>query len=127
MSHTTLRRVAGITLAVAWLTAFVGTHIPAERMPELPASDKVLHMAAYAGLALIFWLTLAVHQVRGVRRAGLVIASLILYAVLDEATQPLFNRHASVADGLADAAGVVAAVAVCEVTAWVRRRWAVRA
>ena len=127
MNRPARRRIARATLAVAWLTAFAFTHIPGERLPTLPASDKVLHVVAYAALALVFWLMLTAHQVRGIRRAGLVITSLILYAVFDEATQPLVNRYASVADGLADAAGVVAAVAVCDATAWVRRWWTVRA
>ncbi|NLF29515.1 MAG: VanZ family protein [Planctomycetes bacterium] len=117
-----LRRLLWVALAAAWLTAFISTHIPAERVPTLPASDKLLHMATYAGLALIYWLTLAAHPVRGLRRVGLVIASLLAYAVFDEITQPLVNRYASLADGLADAAGAVIAVTLCEVGAWVRRR-----
>ncbi|MFW6155321.1 MAG: VanZ family protein [Planctomycetota bacterium] len=122
MSHPALRRVSRVALAVAWGTAFLFTHLPAERLPALPASDKLLHVATYAALGVIFWLTLAAHEVRGVRRAGLVVVSLLVYAAFDEATQRLVNRYASVADALADAVGVLIAVGLCEGGAWARRR-----
>ncbi len=125
MSRPALRRVSRIVLAVAWLTAFIFTHIPAERLPTLPTSDKLLHMAAYAALAVVFYLTLAVHEVRPLRRAVLVAGLLVLYAVFDETTQPLVNRYASVADGLADAAGALVAVMLCQAGSWAR--WCVRA
>ena len=116
------RRISRWGLAALWLAAFIGTHIPAERVPELHASDKILHAAGYAVLATALWLVLAADGIGRARRIAVALSVLIFYAAMDEATQPWVNRSASIADWLADGTGVVVAVAVWEAIASFRSR-----
>jgi VanZ family protein len=104
-----LRRAATVICAVVWLAAATATHIPMESLSDVPVGDVVLHFVGYLGLTCVYLLTLRLHGVRLSRRVLLTTPILLLYGVLDEATQPLVNRFASIHDWLADAAGVSAA------------------
>ena len=96
-----------LTLLVA--VAVLGlTHIPGQRIPRVLQAhylDKVEHVVAYGLIAGFFLLSLR----RPVRPAVPLIGLAILAALgaLDEATQPLVNRIASVADYTCDLIGVV--------------------
>lgn len=117
-----IRRISLVLLVALWLLAFAGTHVPAGDLPRVGASDKTLHAAAYFVLAGCFWAVLALRGAVRKPRAALVLCCLLIYAAIDEATQPLVHRHASALDWLADAVGVAAAVTVAETIAFLRRR-----
>lgn len=98
-----------LVLAVA-LTAIVLvlTHIPQELTPsQLQASglDKFLHAAAYGAITLI--LVLSVKASFSLRSALLVLFLLLGVGSLDEITQPLVRRQASIGDLLANAVGIL--------------------
>jgi len=109
-----LRTWLGRALAVTWLGAFLATHVPAEKVPDVHVTDKTLHAVGYFVLATLLLAWLAARGVRRIRRATIAIVALAVYGAIDEATQPLVQRHASIEDWLADLAGVLAAAIVCE-------------
>jgi VanZ family protein len=94
-------------LAIYWVAMLVGTHMPPrfKAGPE-ELGDKVLHFLAFAGLA---WLIAMAWQtstgILNRRHLRWIWIAVMLYAVLDEVTQPPFDRDASVWDLLADALG----------------------
>ena len=86
------------------------THIPNEDIPSVLQShslDKIEHMAAYGLVAAFFLLSLK----RPVRPVLLVLglAALAGIGVLDEATQPLVHRTASLTDYACDLGGITVA------------------
>ena len=101
-----------ILLALVWMGAFVLTHIPAGRMPRTHISDKTLHTVGYAALALALLGVLAARGVGRARQLLIAAVALPLYAAMDELTQPLVNRHASMTDWLADLLGVAVGMIV---------------
>jgi VanZ family protein len=110
-----IKRLVLIVCVLAWVGAFVATHIPVESLPkDLPGSDKTLHLVGYGALGLIFWLTLRVHSMGIWRRIVTVMIVLTVYGLFDEATQPLVNRDFAWSDWLADIVGAALAVAGCE-------------
>ena len=102
------------TCLFVWTGAIIATHIPAGKIPHISASDKLLHVVGYFFLASIFWLTLKGYDVKRITRLICVSMGLMAYAVLDELTQPIFNRDASIYDWLADVAGTIIAVILME-------------
>ena len=99
-----------------WLTAaFVGltllltlTHWPQEKMPfdtNRFGLDKIAHMAIYAGLAGLFFKAVAPGRTF-LAWLG-IIAGLVLVTLLDEITQPWFNRQFDLLDLAADVVGIV--------------------
>jgi VanZ family protein len=83
------------------------THIPGEKMPralQVDYLDKAEHVVAYGLIAGFFLLSLQ----RPVRPAVLLLglAALAALGILDEATQPLVNRFASVSDYISDLIGI---------------------
>lgn len=97
---------------VAFVASFVATHWPAlELKPGMPG-DKLLHAVTFAALTFLLW------RARIVTRVGWLVAAMLLWAAIDEATQaiPWIRRYASLADFLADAIGVaIAAMAIATV------------
>jgi VanZ family protein len=81
-------------------------------MPASAPSDKLLHLLGYAGLASILLIAMAKRLWPLGKRilAGGVV--LPIYGALDEITQPLVNRHASLADWVFDVIGIAGAIAV---------------
>jgi len=83
------------------------THVPQEAMPRVLQRhmlDKVEHVVAYGLIAVLFLLSLP-NPVRFVPAAAGLLA-LAGVGILDETTQPLVNRIASVGDYLADLIGI---------------------
>jgi VanZ family protein len=80
-------------------------------MPKVAASDKILHLLGYAGLTSLILIALSVRGNSLLRRTAIVAFVMPHYALLDEATQPLFNRHASLADWTFDVLGAGLALA----------------
>lgn len=119
--------------AIAFATALyaavlvVATHYP---KPEeivggrLP-SDKLMHFLAYGLLGLLAALVLRSRGRLVGRFAPLLVAGLAAWAVLDEATQPLFGRHADPLDWVYDVIGLTVGIgAVLAATIFLERRQA---
>lgn len=115
--HRLVRAISPWALAVYWITLFVMTHTPVPAGP--PGSDKLFHFGAYFVLAALFALVLLSRGYTPRRTALLTIPVLCGFAVFDEVTQMLVDRHCDVLDGLADWAGV----AVGTVSVIGARRW----
>ncbi len=111
------RRVVLAACVILWTTALVATHIPPARVPRLGVADRLLHVAGFFALATVFWLTLVLYEFRRVRRDAIVVLAMLAYAAIDESTQPLVGRAASVLDWGADALGACLAVIVSELLA----------
>jgi len=71
----------------------------------------------------VFLLTLRLHGIRLSRRILLALLIFPIYGVLDESTQPLVNRYASIMDWIANVVGILAAVFLDGVIALVQRFW----
>ncbi len=89
------------------------THIPGQSIPrvlQVHYLDKAEHVVAYGMMAEFFLLSLK----RPVRLTVLLIglALLVVIGALDEVTQPLVNRFASVSDYASDLTGVAIACVI---------------
>lgn len=110
--------VWGAALAVYWITLFVATHVPTPQLVESAMQlngDKAIHLAAYfvlTTLACGFARASGWRTVLGLPMLVGVAVVVIGYGVLDEVTQPIVNRVCDVLDGVADTAGVLAAIGV---------------
>ena len=123
------RLIALATAAYAGVLVFA-THYP---KPEelvggrLP-SDKLLHFIAYGLLGLLAALMLRSRGRLVGRTAPVLVAGLAAWAVIDEATQPLFGRAADPLDWVYDVIGLALGIgAVVAVTILTKRRQARRA
>jgi len=130
---TLARRTAGplARLAVGYTLFLVYcTHVPNPSLPAgaAAAGDKTLHFLAYGALGGFTGLAVAARGGWTWRVAARLVGFLAAFAVVDEATQPLFSRHADPLDWGFDCIGlsvgaalVTAAVAVVR---WWRKRHA---
>lgn len=86
-----------LTVATHWPRLTIG--------PEIPATDKEIHTAAFALATFLLWMT------RWQRRMWMVMLIALAWAGLDELTQaiPIIQRTCSWLDFLADAIGVALA------------------
>lgn len=118
-------RAVMLVLVVYWLTLITAMHIP--RVPEplsFRASDKVVHLLAYAVLGALVGLAWSLRWRFGWLAALGLWVLLAAHGALDEVTQPIFGRHADVLDWYADMLGaalglaVMAGARVC----WLRMR-----
>ena len=116
------RRPLTCALVVLWAAALVLTHIPPSDMPSPRVSDRVLHVIGYWGLATALAATLVSHGVAPRRRWALGLAILAAYGAFDELTQPIFHRHASLYDWLADLVGLALGMLMVEALVWVSSR-----
>ena len=121
-----LFRYSGLVLVVYWIALFIGTHIPAppDIYPRIPYLDKILHFAAYSGLAFLLASAFTMQQSMSPRRYVTIFLSLALYGVLDELIQaiPSVGRHADVLDWLADVGGVAFGLLSFAAAAHIARR-----
>jgi hypothetical protein len=107
------RRVLGpwrLAFVCYLLVLTIATHWPNLSLgPEVPASDKMIHLCAFGTLALLLWLT------RWIRSAVVLALLAVVWATIDETSQglPHLNRTVSGWDLLANAMGIGA------VTLWV--------
>ncbi len=99
---------------LTWLAAFMATHVPADRLPDMQTGDPVLHAVGYFVLAAVWMLTLIARGRTAWWRAFLAFGVLLLYAAIDELTQPLFGRFGAWSDWLADIQGAAVGVAAAE-------------
>ena len=103
------------TFKIPWLIAALGTlsvilaltHLPqsvAVRQLNVTSFDKILHLVAYC---LLGYMLLRAIRLRSKFISLLIVLVLIaVIGALDESTQPLVQRTASVADWFADCGGV---------------------
>jgi VanZ family protein len=99
--------------AVALAVTLVLTHVPQLELPGQTARwgvDKLIHAGAYGAVML---LTLrAMGRVATWPRMLAMAALLAVVGVVDEYTQPLMGRTASVYDWLADVAGLLLGMSI---------------
>ncbi|MCK5000516.1 MAG: VanZ family protein [Anaerohalosphaera sp.] len=99
--------------AIAVAVVMVLTHIPQEKVPaslDFLSFDKLLHIIVYAVITILA--LQAVVFRRMIMGIVCVIIVLALICVVDEITQPMFNRSCSLADYLADLVGILSVSAV---------------
>lgn len=108
MTKSNHRRILGWTL-VGYATALVtGTHLPRDVLYELPESDKLVHLLAYTGLAILATAYCKAIQGHLDIRLFAMILGLTVFAAVDEFTQRFVpGRHSDVADWQADTLGVL--------------------
>jgi hypothetical protein len=101
----------GLTIATHWPRLKLG--------PEVPASDKMIHLLAFAGLTALLWrsgLFGLERAASGARRGALTLsaAAAALWAAFDELTQgiPAIGRTVTWHDVLANLCGVACAAAL---------------
>lgn len=99
-------------MAVYWIALFAATHTPPSQAVVVHTSDKLLHTAAFAGLAFLLAMAWSLSSAFTWRSAAAAVAILAVYAAVDEATQPLVDRHADLLDWTADTAGILLGLAV---------------
>ena len=59
--------------AAVWVAAFMATHVPADRLPEMPyVSDKSIHGSGFCILSMFFILALTIEGFRGLKLAVIV-------------------------------------------------------
>ncbi len=111
ISRLSRRRLAVAILCT--LCVLVLTHLPLDPTPKAWQDgpfhlDKIEHVLAYGLMATLY--LRALHHYRR-RTLFFVVATLVILALVDELTQPLVGRTASVWDFLADLAGASLALA----------------
>jgi len=92
-----------LVFVVSVLVLCAGTHWPNLGIgPEVPASDKTIHLAVFAALSWLLWRT------RWISSRLVTLLAVAVFALLNEWSQglPFVNRHSSVADGIANLMGV---------------------
>ncbi|MDP6447877.1 MAG: VanZ family protein [Pirellulaceae bacterium] len=116
------RTLVVAALVVYWAALFVGTHTPSSRIPVAPSvNDKVLHFAAYAGLAFLLSWAMGPQRFRPFLA---VLAITAVYGIADELLQMAIpSRRADWQDWIADALGALGGVTAFIV---VRRWWIAR-
>lgn len=98
---------------LALLAVLTLTHIPQAAMPRFLQKtllDKVEHVLAYGVISTLFFLSLPSRVSLTVPVVGVV--TLAGIGALDEITQPLVNRCASVGDFAADLIGILVPFAI---------------
>ncbi len=118
-----LHRWGRVLLGVYWPVLAVGTHWPRLQLPNPTIAiidfDKIAHFCGFGLLGVLLIHARLAGRRRGFDRSiivGVVVA--LLYAFVDELTQPLFERTVSVRDLVADLLGI--AVASVGVWLWYR-------
>lgn len=105
-----IRRRPGAALGLYWVAAFTITHIPPLRpynpdaLPRLIPLDKIVHVGGFAILAWLL-MNLLTRRIGTIWSILLTVLLCAIYGVVDELTQPLFNRTADIWDWVADMAG----------------------
>lgn len=120
-----LRALLTALCVVAFVIAFAGTHLPGPQVGTVGGPDKLLHALGYLCLGASLALALAARLASARVRVAWCCGVLTVYAALDELTQPLVGRDASLGDWLADVAGLLLSVVLVEVAVLpiARRMW----
>lgn len=98
-----------------WLLLVILTHWPSPwpNVHEPKYFDKVVHFSFYCVLASLALnaLALRTETAPGAMRCAVVLAGLVAFGLLDEATQPLTHRDFDWFDWLADSLGALTGIA----------------
>jgi len=117
-----------LAAATAAYTAIllVATHHPrpGDLVGDLVRRDKLLHITAYGLLGLLVAATIAAAGRLSPRSVAAAVAGLVVFAAVDEVTQPLFGRATELLDWACDSAGIVAGFAAVAAAWAATRRWA---
>jgi VanZ family protein len=113
MESTSRRRwklVVGLSLVTAlyWLGMFIGTHLPVVPDPNqvLNSLDKLEHLSAFAGLAILLCSAGTASGVSTLRLRLWVIGLIAVYGAFDERTQAFVpHREPDVRDWIANMLG----------------------
>jgi VanZ family protein len=104
------KQAALVALVGYWLAMFIGTHIPQDQAVSLGNSDKLVHLGAYAGLAILVALNWRLRRAFGLRQALVVLIALTALGAVDEVTQIPVGRQCEFYDWTADVTGAAAAL-----------------
>ena len=100
-------RIAIVALLFYWILLFIGTHIPADAiLGKLHASDKVLHAAAFAGLAFLMAWAIPTDRTRIHQNTVYAAIVCVIYGAVDEILQIPVGRTADWKDFVADCVGI---------------------
>ena len=100
-------RIAIVALLFYWTLLFIGTHIPANAvLGKLHASDKLLHAAAFAGLAFLMAWAISTDRTRIHKNTVFAAIVCVIYAAVDEILQIPVGRTADWKDFVADCVGI---------------------
>lgn len=95
--------------------AFTLTHTPSDNLGDIPdyLSDAILHGVGYAILGLLCVWTAATYR-RGLtpRILFAIYLAILIYAIIDERTQPWVGRGCELSDWVADAVGALIGMAI---------------
>ena len=99
-------RAPTFVLAAYWIALVIGTHLPADQMPNtFSTADKALHIVAYAGLTIL--LAFTIYRTAPVKFWEFYLFfGLSLFGALDEYTQGFVGRMPDVLDWVADVFGI---------------------
>jgi VanZ family protein len=99
-------RIAATLLILYWVALFVATHVPVDAIELARNSDKVIHFAAYGGLAFLLALAMRPQRRSGLWTYAALYATVAGYGVIDELIQAFVpGRSADPLDWLADVCG----------------------
>jgi VanZ family protein len=113
MSRLLVHRLLLVATICFWIICAMLTHVP---VPPgfIPAAenDKIRHFVGFAILATLFFVALLTssHARPPLRSALLVLIILMLYAIIDEVTQPVVGRRCELGDWIADSTGAAIAL-----------------
>lgn len=119
-----MKRLSRILWAITiayWLFIFVMTHIPQQRIPRVPVTDKTAHLVAYFVLGCLLGASMWASNPSSRSISLWVILIGMAYGAFDELTQPLMNRFCEWNDWLADSVGICAAVLMIGLFRMLRR------
>lgn len=98
-------------LVVYWFILFISTSLPLKSVPSIGLSDKLMHTVAYAGLAVLLYLTLKFQNKYELFKKAPVVFTFVIgmiYAVVDELHQLLIpGRKCDIIDIIADSIGII--------------------
>lgn len=103
-----LTKLASLMLATYWLLLMIGTHVPSSANGSPLIWDKLLHFAAYAGLASLLALVVKSRYDMNLSRYTAIFLIAGVYGAIDELAQlPIPGRNADFRDWLANLLGAV--------------------
>jgi VanZ family protein len=118
-----VRLLAAATASYTAILLFATHHPqPSDLVGDLARRDKALHFTAYGLLGLLVAATIAAAGRLSPRTVVAAVAGLMVFAAVDELTQPLFGRATELLDWVFDSTGIVAGFAAV-LAAWAAVRW----
>ena len=113
-----------LTVAVALTAAFLFlSHLPPQVVPsrlQTGGYDKIAHMLGYGVITLLFFL--ALRSSSSLLSGFVLFVAILCVGAVDELTQPLVNRTASLADWFANLVGITSVLLLFYITRSKTRR-----